>query len=107
MGKHEPHAVRLREDAEAWREIDGPRLSLDDPFLSGLDEQRAEALVRSNWALIPATAEAAEEFYGDAVDAEAAIADGECPWCDEYDGDAVGQHAASAHPEKWDAYKGA
>jgi len=30
---------------------------------------------------------------------------GRCPWCDDYEGDAVGQHAASAHPDKWDAYK--
>ena|SRR6056297_3631314 len=27
-----------------------------------------------------------------------------CPWCDSYEGDHVGQHASSAHPEKWDAY---
>lgn len=36
---------------------------------------------------------------------EQRIADGECPWCDEYEGDAVGQHAASAHPDAWDGYK--
>jgi len=41
----------------------------------------------------------------DAVDIEATIEAGECPWCDDYEGDAVGQHASSAHPEAWDDYK--
>jgi len=36
---------------------------------------------------------------------EETINAGECPWCDEYEGDAVGQHAASAHPDAWDDYK--
>ena len=26
-----------------------------------------------------------------------------CPFCDEYDGDAVPQHAAKAHPEQWNS----
>lgn len=30
---------------------------------------------------------------------------GECPWCHDYEGDAVGQHAASAHPDAWNDYK--
>jgi len=29
---------------------------------------------------------------------------GVCPWCDAYSGDHVGQHASSAHPDKWDRY---
>lgn len=33
------------------------------------------------------------------------IEDGECPWCDDYTGDGVPQHASSAHPEAWAAYK--
>lgn len=33
-----------------------------------------------------------------------AIEAGECPWCDEYSGEHVGQHASSAHPDKWDAH---
>lgn len=32
------------------------------------------------------------------------IDDGSCPWCDDYDGDNVGTHAAQAHPEAWDDY---
>lgn len=28
----------------------------------------------------------------------------ECPFCDDYDGDAVGQHAANAHAEAWDDF---
>ena len=30
---------------------------------------------------------------------------GECPWCSDYEGEGVAQHAASAHPDEWDAYK--
>lgn len=30
--------------------------------------------------------------------------DGVCPWCDEYGGDAVPQHASAAHPDAWAAY---
>lgn len=29
---------------------------------------------------------------------------GECPWCDEYEGEHVGQHASSAHPDEWAEY---
>lgn len=58
------HVVRLREGAAGWRQVDGPRLDEDDPFLTGLDEEEAEALVRSNWALQRSSAEEAQEFYG-------------------------------------------
>jgi hypothetical protein len=32
------------------------------------------------------------------------IDSGECPWCDGYEGDHVGQHASSAHPDEWANY---
>lgn len=38
------------------------------------------------------------------VTKEVEIARGECPWCDEYEGDHVGRHASSAHPDAWDRY---
>lgn len=57
------HVVALREDATGWRKVDGPRLTPDDPFETGLDEAEAEALVRSNWALKHTTVEEAREFY--------------------------------------------
>lgn len=48
----------------------------------------------------------------DATDAERDIAGmiemGVCPWCpdgDRYEGEYVGRHASSAHPQAWDAYK--
>lgn len=37
--------------------------------------------------------------------AEETIEAGECPWCDGYEGDAVGRHASAAHPDEWAAYK--
>lgn len=42
---------------------------------------------------------------------EELIEQGECPWCvedgaaDPYQGDHIGQHASSAHPDEWDAYQ--
>lgn len=33
------------------------------------------------------------------------IEDGRCPWCDDYEGEAVAQHASAAHPDQWAAYK--
>jgi len=46
-------------------------------------------------------------YLRDAPD-EVQIEEGVCPWCDpddRYEGDAVGQHASSAHEEKWSDYK--
>lgn len=43
-------------------------------------------------------------FESDAAAVEAGV----CPWCpadDRYEGDHVGRHASSAHPDAWDAYK--
>lgn len=39
------------------------------------------------------------------VGAAALIDDGECPWCEDYSGEHVGQHASSAHPELWREYR--
>lgn len=45
---------------------------------------------------------------GDAEpDAADLVADGVCPWCppdDQYEGEHIGQHASSAHPDAWDEY---
>jgi hypothetical protein len=30
---------------------------------------------------------------------------GVCPWCDDYEGESVGRHASSAHPERWQRFK--
>lgn len=43
--------------------------------------------------------------YEEASAIEDRLDAGECPWCSEYDGENVGQHASSAHPDKWTAYK--
>lgn len=41
---------------------------------------------------------------GASDDVSASINSGVCPWCDDYEGDHVGQHASSAHPDEWGAY---
>lgn len=60
----------------------------------------------------PSVSDAGETSDGDdgddtATDAEDSdlVAAGICPWCDEYEGDHVGQHASSAHPDQWAAHK--
>lgn len=50
-------------------------------------------------------ADEADESGDEAASVGYQIENGECPWCDEYDGDAVPQHASSAHPDEWAAYK--
>lgn len=44
------------------------------------------------------------ESASSTTDPATLIEQGECPWCDDYAGEHVGQHASSAHPEQWDAY---
>lgn len=66
----EEHVVRLREDAAGWRKVNGPHLTPDDPFLTGLSEQEAEDLYLSNWAIQRATVEEARAFYGGSAPAE-------------------------------------
>jgi hypothetical protein len=48
----------------------------------------------------------ADDTDGEPAAAEQ-LAAGVCPWCpddDRYEGDHVGQHASSAHPDEWDAH---
>jgi len=48
-----------------------------------------------------------DDGYEDASD-EDLVTDGRCPWCppdDRYEGDHVGQHASSAHPDEWADYQ--
>lgn len=40
-----------------------------------------------------------------ARDIEQLIQEGVCPWCEDYAGEHVGQHASSAHPDEWQAYR--
>lgn len=52
----------------------------------------------------PATDTTAYDFDSDADAVEAGV----CPWCDpddRYEGDHVGRHASSAHPDEWEQYK--
>lgn len=47
------HAVRLRDDAPGWGSVsDDIELTPEDPVLDGLSEEKAEDLVRSQWALV-------------------------------------------------------
>lgn len=49
----------------------------------------------------------AEGGYLRDADPAVQIDEGACPWCppdDRYEGDHVGRHASSAHPDEWDAY---
>lgn len=39
------------------------------------------------------------------MDPEVQLDRGECPWCDEYEGDHPEQHAPRAHPDEWSEYK--
>ena len=78
-----------------------------------VDRETAEYLTsRSDFILVKGDDGTPEDTAGDDSPSEdepesvaEAIDDGRCPWCDDYEGDAVGQHAASAHSDEWDEYK--
>lgn len=42
----------------------------------------------------------------DPVTVDDALEQGVCPWCDDYEGDGVAQHASSAHPDRWAEHRG-
>ena len=45
-----------------------------------------------------------ESASGSDSDAAELIEEGVCPWCSDYEGDHVGQHASSAHEKEWNDY---
>ena len=69
----------------------------------GCFETDAEQAVRALAQSYGTTAEALR-VGGDGDDLTTAVERGVCPWCDDYEGDHVGQHASSAHPDEWDAF---
>ena len=50
-------------------------------------------------------ASSSDETSEDAPTTAEEIDAGVCPWCDDYEGSGVAQHASSAHPDEWAAYK--
>ena len=56
------HVVRLKEGADGWRRVDGPELTPEEPFLTGLPVMDAEELASRNYALRRATVEEARAF---------------------------------------------
>ena len=69
-------------------------------------QAESDASARSNSDVTDGSAETDADTGGtEAAEIRAAIDAGECPWCEDYDGDHVGQHASSAHPDEWAAYK--
>ncbi|WP_135363450.1 hypothetical protein [Halosimplex halophilum] len=80
----------------------GDRVDVDGAFAGYLSERGD--FERVDDAGEDITADEVESLADDVI-AERIDA-GECPWCDEYEGENVGQHASSAHPDAWDDYKG-
>lgn len=68
------------------------------------DDPDADALADAEKVRPVTRDEPDDGFESDAAAVEAGV----CPWCpadDRYEGDHVGRHASSAHPDAWDAYK--
>ncbi|MFC7044294.1 hypothetical protein ACFQH6_20465 [Halobacteriaceae archaeon GCM10025711] len=75
----------------------------DDPLVD-VDEETASYLLEETDQFEPVDEPTGDTPEGDATTADV-IESSVCPWCDEYEGENVGQHASSAHPDEWDAYK--
>lgn len=60
-------------------------------------------------SILPEGDDAVAEVAGeiDLETAEAALSDGDCPFCESYDGDHPANHAPKAHPNRWEALKAA
>lgn len=72
---------------------DGP--TWEDGDVYEVDDATADRLVElDKFEFVDGTAPALD----DAIDR------GVCPWCDEYEGEHVGQHASLAHSDEWNAY---
>jgi len=98
-----PHCEARSPDDAPRRDVDGERC----PDCTGADgESEAEGTAE------PVVSESEGD---DAAGTEwedrpaAAVEAGICPWCkedgDRYEGEHVGQHASSAHPEAWAEYR--
>jgi len=91
---------------EADVQVDAPRArtlqirSDEDGRYCGPPAEYADA-VRAHLGVT----ERSENESGADDEAESVSLDDGCPWCDEYDGANVGQHASSAHSDEWAAYK--
>jgi len=80
--------VRLREDASGWRQVDGPELTAEEPFLAGLEDQEAEDLVQSNWALRRSSVDEFREYHGNAPSGDGEADEGPDSEDDSHDADA-------------------
>jgi len=72
-----------------------------------VDHETAEYLVgRGDFTLVKEDVTDVEhnDVNGDEPEDADLIEQGKCPWCDDYEGDHIGQHASSAHPDAWNAY---
>jgi hypothetical protein len=100
---HPPSAVTVR--GETFDVDENARVTLpDDRHVEAL----ADTYDLDSEQLAPEfeDAEAGSELLDAGVEfVESHIADGVCPWCDEYEGDGVPQHASAAHPDDWAEYK--
>ena len=45
-----------------------------------------------------------DDWERNVEDIQQLIANGICPWCDDYTGENVGHHASIAHPDDWSDY---
>ncbi|WP_435346024.1 hypothetical protein [Haloarchaeobius sp. HRN-SO-5] len=89
-------------DAEAQYLVDERG---DFTLVDGEDEATADDLSKMENRLEQKLTDDTEEEEEEEEDLAAIIDDGTCPWCADYEGDAVGKHASSAHSEEWNDYK--
>lgn len=93
--------VRYTADGGSYLDADGDRAGPDDPILEVTDE-KAEELVEQFGFEYVGGGESTNTPLG--ATPEDMIDRGECPWCSDYDGDHIGQHASAAHPDEWSTY---
>lgn len=97
---------RVRYTGGATYDIrDGPTFEVGDEAAVG--DAIADRLTdRHDFVRVDGDADSGEDDAPDPVThtPEETIDAGYCPWCEEYEGDAVAQHASAAHPDAWADY---
>ncbi|WP_254766509.1 hypothetical protein [Salinilacihabitans rarus] len=74
----------------------GDRAEVSEEFAAYLVDERGDFELVS---------EEGDDVVDDDESIAAQIEVGECPWCDEYEGENVGMHASRSHPEAWDEFQ--
>lgn len=101
-----PRALGVADPPQFAVDIGGDHVDLDADGCFETDDEAAVRAIASAHDVSVAELRVEGDDTPAPLGATAAdmIDRGVCPWCSDYEGDHVGQHASSAHPDEWADY---